>query len=94
LRIQGCTIVHVLAATIAAVPDTEENMVMGSAEFYSFLLQHAGHPYITGIDAVLTGDTWFSKSDRCLWHTVSCEAHQPDKPNAYPHIFTILEQSR
>jgi len=92
LQIDGCTVVHSLGEARQAVPDADEIIVMGGAEIYTLLFDQSERLYITEIDAVFEGDTWFPEFDRRCWQEVFREFHQPDETNAYPYTFSILER--
>lgn len=92
LTIDGCRVVHALAEALEAVADAEELMVMGGAEIYAQLIDHATRLYITEIDAEFDGDAWFPHFDRTAWRKIFFEKNQPDEKNCYPYTFTILER--
>ena len=93
LEIEGCSVIHSLQEALAAVPDAEEIMVMGGAEIYALLFEHAERLYITEIDSELEGDAWFPEFDSAEWHEVQREEHLPDENNGYPYSFIVLERS-
>ena len=91
-RAPGCTVVHSIPAALVAAGDVPELMVIGGATIYEALLPHAGRLYLTYIDAVFDGDTYFPPFDRDAWHVVREEAHPPDGDNPYPYRFVVLER--
>jgi len=94
LLIEGCTVVQSLDQVRQAVADAAEVMVIGGAQVYERLLPSADRLYLTHIEAVFEGDTWFPDYDEAEWREIFSEAHAPDEENAYPYRFTILERNR
>ena len=94
LKIEGCRVIHSLEEALAAVPNTEEVMVMGGAEIYALLLDRAERLYITEIDAIFEGDAWLPEFDLHQWSEIHRETHQPDDKNLYPYSFITLERSK
>jgi len=94
LKIEGCRVIHSLEEALAAVPNTEEVMVMGGAEIYALLLDRAERLYITEIDGSFEGDAWFPEFNRKDWSEIHREMHQPDDKNIYPYSFVTLERSK
>ncbi|GAV19637.1 dihydrofolate reductase [Mariprofundus micogutta] len=93
LQIDDCTVIHSLDEAIAAVPEAEEIMVMGGAEIYALLFDHAERLYITEIDSEFEGDAWFPEFDRSAWQETYRESHTPDEKNQHPYTFIILERA-
>lgn len=51
-----------------------EVMVIGGADIYAQVLPGADRLYLTEVDAVPDGDTWFPSLDRAAWHEIAREA--------------------
>jgi len=99
LIIEGCTVVHSLDEAKAAAKHDgvdgkviDEIMVMGGAEIYTMLLPYAKRLYITHIDAVFEGDTWFPALNLSLWTLIHQESHNPDESNKYAYRFEIWQR--
>ena len=89
----GCTIVHSIPAAMAAAGTATELMVIGGSTVYEALLPYADRLYLTYIDGVFDGDTYFPPFSREAWHVVSEEAHPPDGKNPHPYRFVVLERA-
>ena len=92
-RAPGCTVVHSIAAALAAAGDAPELMVIGGSTVYGAFLPMADRLYLTYIDAAFDGDTYFPPFDREAWQVACEEAHSPDARNPYPYRFVVLERS-
>jgi dihydrofolate reductase len=89
---KGCTVVHSVAAALAAAGDVAEIMIGGGAQLYRALLPQANRLYLTLIDDTFEGDTYFPQVDFSQWRQLSCKEHRPDELNPYGYRFKILER--
>lgn len=66
--------------------------VIGGRRMYEQALECADVIYLTKVQSVFQGDTYFPDFCRSLWKRVSLEHHEPDDRNHYPYSFEILER--
>lgn len=94
----GATVVNdldtalLLADTLAAARGVEEIMIIGGAQVYREVLPLVQRAYVTEIDAVISGDTFFPALDG-QWRETAREKHAPCEKNPYPYSFVVLEKS-
>ena len=90
VTIEGCHVVNSLADAQAALPDTEEIMVIGGAEIYAQALPVAGKLYYTRIHHAFDGDAWFPELNMDPWRMIHEEMHTADDNNKYNYTFMIM----
>lgn len=90
----GCLIVHSLdrALDIARVNGEKEAFVIGGAEIYALALPVANRLYLTEIDAIVQGDTYFPEFDKAHWMEVSRKSHKADAKHAYAFDFVVYDR--
>ncbi len=89
----GCIVVPDFATALARARDLhEEVMVIGGAEVYRQALPGAQRMYVTEVDAVLPGDTFFPGFDPEDWSETARETHCRDSEHAYPFAFVVFER--
>jgi dihydrofolate reductase len=93
-RAENCRVVHSLqqALDVAHKATTGEIFIIGGAEIYAQSLSKADRLYLTEIDAVLEGDTYFPPIDRNQWQEKSRTHHPPDERHAYAFDFVVYER--
>ncbi len=79
-------------AIAAQEPSGGEVFVIGGAQIYSLALPLADRLYITEIDAVIEGDTFFPEFDRGKWQEVSRRHHDADARHAFAFDFVVYER--
>jgi dihydrofolate reductase len=90
----GCTrIASVEEAVQMAAEESEECFFIGGAEVYRQALPRADRIYLTVVNGVFEGTTFFPREilQSKEWTIVSREICQPDARNAYGHSFFVLE---
>jgi len=90
----GCTIVHTLAAALAAAAGEPEIMVIGGAVLYEQLLPQADRLYLTLVEGEFEGDVYFPYLDMTQWRELSREEHGRDPYHTVPFTFLLLERLR
>jgi len=80
------------ALTLAEKHERNEIFVIGGAQIYNLAMPWAKRLYLTEIDAVLEGDTFFPAFDKNLFHQISKTHHQKDERHAYPFDFVVYER--
>ena len=90
----GCIVVHSLehALRIARENGESEAFVIGGAEIYALAMSQANKLYLTEIDAVVEGDTYFPAFDKVQWHEVSRRHHGTDEKHEYAFDYVIYER--
>jgi dihydrofolate reductase len=69
-----------------------ETFIIGGAEIYKLGLPHARRLYLTEIDAVIEGDTFFPEFDRKQWKEIDRKHHDKDPRHAYSFDFVVYEK--
>lgn len=90
-----CHVMHSVedALALAKQNNEAEVFVIGGAEIYHQALPLAHRLYLTEIDAILEGDTYFPKFDQQQWRAVSRTPHPADERHAYPFEIVIYEHT-
>ncbi|MCI1858664.1 MAG: dihydrofolate reductase [Sporolactobacillus sp.] len=90
----GAAVIHSPAELLASgLTATGESFVIGGAQVFAAFLPHADRIYLTCIDAVFAGDTYFPVLDTREWHAVAKKEGILDSKNIYPHTFAIYERN-
>jgi dihydrofolate reductase len=89
-----CIIVHTLqeALAIPQVKGEAEVFVIGGAEIFHLGLPYAHRLYITEIDAVIEGDTYFPTLDKKDWKEISSFHHPVDAKHLYSFNINVFER--
>lgn len=90
---EGCTVIH----SISEVKELNEKrddelFVIGGAEIFEQTFSIADRLYITMIEAVFEGDTYFPDFNEDEWVVVSKEKGVKDERNVYEHYFLVYER--
>lgn len=91
-RAPGCLVAASLDQAVDAAGDAEEIMIIGGAELYRQALPLSRRLYLTCIDAVFEGDTWFPEFHGAEWRTVDKTDLQADHRNRFAYSFLTLER--
>jgi dihydrofolate reductase len=78
----------------AAQTDGKEIFVIGGGQIYKEAMAIADRIYMTRVDAVLEGDTWFPAIDEKIWEMVSRLDFLADEKHAYAYSFQIWERKK
>ena len=78
---EGARVFDRLDAALAC-PQGEAVWVIGGGELYAALLPRATRLYLTEVDAVPEGDTWFPALDPAQWQEVARTHHAADERHA------------
>lgn len=89
---EGCDVVGSPGDAVAAVPDGSEIMVIGGGEIYLLFLPLADRIYLTRVDTVVDGDTFFPALDAATWQETSREEFAANDNN--DHAFTVVSYGR
>lgn len=91
----GCIVVNSLerGLEIARSNGEREAFVIGGAEIYRLSIPFADRLYLTEINAVIDGDTFFPDVDHKLWREVSRKGHPADERHPYSFDFVIYDKN-
>ena len=96
---EGVTVVKDVASALdagraaAEANDVSEVMVIGGAEIYALMLEHAQRLYITEIHAAFEGDAFFPHFDRQSWSEIGREFHAEAADGQPAHSFVVMERA-
>jgi dihydrofolate reductase len=92
VSIEGCEVFNSIDSALQSAKEEDEVLVIGGANLCKQVLGHVDRLYITHIEGVFEGDTYFPDYDEGGWREISCESHTPDEKNPYHYHFKILER--
>jgi dihydrofolate reductase len=84
-------VVHSAEEALKAAGDAEEIMVIGGQKIFEQFMQKADRIYLTIIDGIFEGDTYFPKLGRG-WKEAKRERHKADENNPYDYDFVVFEK--
>ena len=88
----GCSVTHDLESAVLAAGEVEEIMIGGGAFIYRMFLPQTRRIYLTRIDGLFEGDTYFPPFDIEDWQITADEYHAADPANPYSMRFMTLER--
>ncbi|PKQ02555.1 MAG: dihydrofolate reductase [Alphaproteobacteria bacterium HGW-Alphaproteobacteria-12] len=77
---------------LAAELGTDEVMVIGGAQLYAEMFDHATRLYITEVHAAPDGDVSFPAFDASQWREVSREHHETGEKDSAAYSFVLYEK--
>lgn len=91
---EGVEISKSLEDTLASFANSKEEVfVIGGGQIYKQSIDKADRLYVTHVDMEdKDADTYFPEIIPIVWNEVSHDAHEKDKDNIYPYIFSIYER--
>ena len=92
---EGVTVVRSIdeALIVAKAQSPDEIMIIGGATLYAAMLPLASRLYVTNIDVIAKGDTYFPDwHTQGRWQIVSCQHYPSDKANPYNYSFITYER--
>lgn len=91
-----CVVVHSMedAIDVARRAKERECFIIGGAEIYKLSLPYVTRLYLTEIDAVVDGDTYFPEIDLRDWKEVKRQHHPADDRHQYAFDFVLYEKPR
>lgn len=72
--------------------DDEEVFVIGGEQIFKLAMPRANRLYLTEIDTILDGDTYFPDFNKSQWKEVSRKHHPADDRHIYSFDFVIYER--
>lgn len=90
----GCLVVHSIASALAVARqgNEEEIFIIGGAGIFNQSLNITQRMYLTEIDAVVEGDTFFPEFDPADWIEMSRRHHPADERHALAFDFVVYER--
>jgi dihydrofolate reductase len=90
----GCTVLNAIepALEMARRNSEPECFIIGGAEIYRLAMPYTSRLYLTEIDAVVEGDTFFPELNADDWKEVSRRRHPADL--RHPYAFDIVVYDR
>lgn len=94
-QVEGCQVRNSLleAIDLARSSGESEVIICGGGEIYQEALLLANRLYLTEVDLVIEGDTFF-KHDLSAWKVIQQEYHLIDDKNTLNYSFDIYERLR
>jgi len=92
VAIEGCEVFNSIDSALQSTKEEEEVLVIGGANLCKQVLHKVDRLYITHIEGVFEGDTYFPQYNESDWKEISCESHTPDEKNPHHYHFKILER--
>lgn len=91
-KADGCKVIHSIEEVLEMNHNDKELFIIGGAEIFKEVFPHADRLYITEIDAVFTGDTFFPSFPLSEWQKTSSEKGTRDEKNPYDYNFVVYER--
>jgi dihydrofolate reductase len=89
---EGCSVFHSIEEVLKAAPE-EELFIIGGAEIYASFFPYADKLYITLIDEIFIGDTFFPQISPTIWEQVSKVKGERNEKNPHDYYFTVYEKA-
>ena len=91
---EGCHVVNSMekAIEIARTSGESELFIIGGAQIYKQAISLADYLYLTEINALIEGDTFFPEFDRAQWAEVSRKSHSVDERHPFAFDFVIYKR--
>ncbi|NDI35397.1 dihydrofolate reductase [Chengkuizengella sediminis] len=90
-KAEGCIVVNTIEDALGQCND-EENFVIGGSEIYKLLLPYVNKLYVTQIEHVFDGDSYFPEIDEKIWEQTNKVKGIKDEKNPYDYYFITYER--
>ena len=80
------------ALRIASENDYKESYIIGGGELYATALPYAHKIYLTRVDTIIDGDTFFPALDTDVWKLVMDEPKNADAKHAFAYRFQCWQK--
>jgi len=92
----NCLVVNSTEEGLALAKQANQNeiFIIGGSEIYTLGLPLAERLYLTEIDAIIDGDTYFPEINKGEWREVSRKHHEADNRHSYAFDFVIYEKNK
>lgn len=93
---EGCQVAHSLdeALEIAEAAEDSEVFVIGGEVVYAQVLPKADRLYLSRVDAMVMGDTFFPAFDEHDWQITEEQHYPATDGQEYPFTFQVLERKQ
>lgn len=90
----GCKVMHAIepALDLARKNAESECFIIGGAEIYRLAMPYTTRLYMTEIDALIDGDTFFPEFDPSDWKEISRQQHPADQRHAYAFDIVVYDR--
>lgn len=90
----GCEVMHAVEPALDLARKNEENecFIIGGAEIYQLAMPYTTRLYMTEIDAVIEGDTFFPEFNKSDWREISRQHHPADQRHAYAFDIVVYDR--
>jgi dihydrofolate reductase len=89
----GCTVIHSTEQLLEMHKGkNEEIFVIGGAEIFKEVFSSADRLYITLIEDLFEGDTYFPEFDLSEWEIISKDKGIKDEKNPYDYYYIVYER--
>ncbi|MEH7236478.1 dihydrofolate reductase [Bacillus sp. JJ1562] len=93
-KAEGCKVIHSIDEIVKMNDETDQELfVIGGAEIFKEILPYSDRLYITEIEEVFEGDTYFPEFDKAEWKVISKEKGIKDEKNPYEYTFFVYEKN-
>jgi dihydrofolate reductase len=93
-RCESCLVARTPDDALALAGDAPEVIVFGGAGVFKDFLPRADRIYLTEVDAVVEGDTYFPPLDPREWREADRRPHPVDARHPFAFSFVTLERVR
>jgi dihydrofolate reductase len=90
----GCLVVNSLekGLDIARGNGEREVFIIGGSDIYTLGIPYANRLYLTEIDAIIDGDTFFPQVNQTHWKETSRRSHAVDERHLYRFDFVVYDK--
>lgn len=94
LKIDGAIVLNSMkdVAFMVKEADVKELMVIGGGEIYKMYYPKANRIYMTRVDTVIEGDTYFPVIEEKEWKLVSTIKNKADDKHAFDYTYEVWER--
>ncbi len=89
---QDCVTISSLTEVLANVKDNDEVFVIGGSDIYKQALPYSQKIYMTLIDKVFKGDTFFPSLESNDWQETQRESYRSEGQDPFIYHFTIWQR--
>ncbi|WWO97033.1 MAG: type 3 dihydrofolate reductase [Candidatus Dasytiphilus stammeri] len=86
--------VNSIESALSICQQTKEIMIIGGASIYNQMITRAHFLYLTSINLIVSGDTYFPLYDSAKWFTIYQDYHLKTNTINYSYCFEILKKKK
>ncbi len=91
-QVEGCAVVHSLEEALHAAGDVPEIIIGGGTQIYTLSLPIADRIYLTEVDGIFDGDTYFPETNWAEWQESYRQTHAADVRHTHSFTWIILDR--